>query len=94
MLKPPFSDFWSAYPKRVAKGRAETTWNNLSRKDREAALAHLATAPFAQTPARFIPYPSTYLRARRWEDEPAVDPFDEWLQREEHIVEDKFRREH
>lgn len=97
MLKIPFADFWAVYPRRVAKEKAEKAWNRLPQKSRNLAIAHLACKPFANTETKFIPYPTTYIHGKRWEDEHPQDPFEEWLKREEdsdNVIEGAFKREH
>lgn len=64
-----FDQFWSIYPRRVAKPRAQTAWRNLSKADRKAVMIILSRDPYGDTESRFIPYPTTYLNQRRWEDQ-------------------------
>ena len=66
-----FADFWEAYPKKVGKGAAETSWKKLKPK-----LADVLTAIESQSASdqwrkdggQFIPNPATWLNQRRWED--------------------------
>jgi hypothetical protein len=64
-----FSDFWSAYPKRVDRKKSETAWRNLSKRDQSAALADIKSGRFSGTEKQYIPNPTTYLHGKRWEDE-------------------------
>jgi hypothetical protein len=66
-----FAEFWSAYPKKVAKGDAEKAWKK-HKPDIAACLAALAiakTSPdWTKDGGQFIPYPATWLNGKRWED--------------------------
>lgn len=79
-LRTSFDAFWAAYPKRVAKPEAFKAWLKLKP---DAALQQIIAIALARQreseewrreQGQFIPYPATYLRARRWEDEPTVAP--------------------
>jgi hypothetical protein len=73
-----FTEFWTAYPKKRAKGDALKAWTAL--KPDAPLLARILHAVESQreTPdwlkaqGRYIPYPATWLRAQRWED--VLDP--------------------
>ncbi len=73
-LPPGFEAFWSAYPKRVSKPQAERAWAKLHPDDatQRRILAHVqaqrATDQWTKDNGAFIPYPASYLNARRWED--------------------------
>lgn len=72
---PQFVEFWKLYPRKAAKGQAAKAWVSLSASDRDLALAGSAvlSATWATASAdrrAFIPYPATWLRGRRWEDDP------------------------
>ena len=70
-----FADFWSAYPRKTAKGEAEKAFDKLS-PDAEL-LAKLLGAialqklgeQWRKDGGQFIPHPATWLNQRRWEDE-------------------------
>jgi uncharacterized protein YdaU (DUF1376 family) len=73
-----FDTFWKAYPKRLAKGDALKAFKAL-RPTRElldkmlTAIERQRTHPdWQKQGGQFIPYPATWLRARRWEDEPVA----------------------
>lgn len=78
-----FAEFWSAYPKKVAKGDAEKAWKK-HKPDLDRCLAALDIAKRSQDwtkdGGQFIPYPATWLNGKRWEDggssaiKPAVNP--------------------
>lgn len=77
--------FWAIYPRKVDKAKAIRAWNKL-KADRKlmqimsAALkAQRASEEWRRDNGRAIPYPSTWLNNRRWEDEledftPAAPP--------------------
>ncbi len=74
-----FEQFWKLYPRKESKGNAEKAFNRLNRKDKLDAYNALPenikhwTNRYKQEEwsfkQQFIPYPSTYLNGRRWEDE-------------------------
>jgi hypothetical protein len=67
-----FDDFWTAWPKRVAKIDALKAWDKLTPAQRTAAIealpAHIAAWSERGDP-QFIPYPATWIRGQRWEDD-------------------------
>lgn len=92
-----FMRFWNLYPKRVAKKDARKAWSDLHPDAAtvdaiESALRWQIEQPdWRKDGGRFIPYPSTWLRAERWHDErPKVtaavlsqnvaDPMRAWLE--------------
>jgi hypothetical protein len=73
-----FKIFWNAYPKKRSKGQAEKTWKKLDPDDAlleqilagiERAKASHEWTKIAPDGGNFIPYPSTWLNAKGWEDE-------------------------
>lgn len=70
-----FDQFWAAYPKKVAKADARKAWAQT--KDLRPALpvllnaiqANCKTESWMKQGGAFIPYPATWLRGERWEDE-------------------------
>lgn len=84
-----FERFWKLYPRKRDKLKALRAWDKL-KADRKlmqtmsAALkAQMATEEWQRDNGRAIPYPSTWINNRRWEDEledapsPAAAPRDE-----------------
>ena len=71
-----FLDFWHTYPRRTAKADAFKAWQALApnRDDLRAMLTALGwqveQPDWRKDNGAFIPYPATWLRAHRWEDEP------------------------
>lgn len=64
-----FAEFYTLYPKKMARPVAEKSWNRLSPAEREAALKALPNHIRTWDDRQFIPYPATWLNQRRWEDE-------------------------
>lgn len=70
-----FDSFWSAYPRKVAKGPAKKAWEKIqpSHESVEAILKAIgeqkACEQWSKDNGQFIPYPATWLNQRRWEDE-------------------------
>lgn len=72
-----FNQFWSAYPRKEAKGAAAKSWKaqKLDGKlsDILAGLElYKRCEQWTKDQGRFIPHPTTWLNQRRWEDEPGV----------------------
>ncbi|MFH1730161.1 MAG: hypothetical protein ABIF82_00740 [Planctomycetota bacterium] len=70
-----FDAFWDQYPKKVAKATALRAWTKLAPAPAlietiVSALAYWSgSEDWQKDDGRFIPYPATWLNARRWEDE-------------------------
>jgi hypothetical protein len=70
-----FLDFWTAYPKKKAKGAAYKAWGKIKQKDStlKAILVALkwqkVSEDWMKDRGQYIPHPSTYLNAAGWEDE-------------------------
>lgn len=71
-----FEVFWSSYPKKKGKGKAEQSWNKL-KPDLQTVLTAIEkekqTKQWQKDNGQFIPFPATWLNQRRWEDETIVD---------------------
>lgn len=72
-----FEVFWALVPRRVGKKAAERAWRAVERRGEaiEAIEGMRAyTAAFAQsgTDLKYVPYPSTWLNRRGWEDDLAT----------------------
>ena len=69
-----FENFYSAYPKKVAKPAALKAWKSakLSAGSAAVILTDIATRSnsrdWLKEDGKFIPNPATYLNQRRWED--------------------------
>lgn len=75
-----FESFWKAYPRRTKKIDALKAWQELELSERDLpmlldALAWQVNQPqWLRDGGQFVPYPSTWLRARQFEDEPFNPP--------------------
>ena len=72
-LEKSFALFWEAYPRKKAKGDAETAWGKLRPTDELCQTILQALTLQKQHSGwddrKYIPYPSSWLNGRRWEDE-------------------------
>lgn len=70
-----FEDFWSDYPRKEAKKKAEQIYNRLAEKARAAIKADLPLRKATDAWQRgFAPHATTYLNGERWEDEITNQP--------------------
>ena len=90
-----FDEFWAAYPRRIAKGDARKAWERASRLDPEllekclkALVWQRVSEQWTKDGGQFIPYPATWLRAERWEDE---NPYEARLAKAHHDMDAKLR---
>ena len=73
-----FETFWNAYPRKVAKAEARKAWKQTEaiRPDMDTLLhaikAACKTEQWMKSGGAFIPYPATWLRGERWDDELSV----------------------
>ncbi len=73
-----FADWWALYPpgRKRAKADAEKAWRALApdaalaRTMCEALDAQCSWPEWRKDGGKFVPYPATWIRGRRWEDEP------------------------
>lgn len=69
-----FKQFWEAYPKKRARGDAEKAWKAVKPDPSLLAAILRAIEQQARSPewtkdaGQFIPYPASWLRAKRWQD--------------------------
>ena len=69
-----FDAFWTAYPRKMAKGDARKAWKQTESfrppiDDVLKALnAQRRSEQWTRDNGQFIPYPATWLRAERWDD--------------------------
>ena len=72
-----FDIFWSAYPRKTAKGTAEKSWKKI--KPDEKLFQEILNAVKRQkelwTDPKFIPHPATWLNSKRWLDGIAIEVF-------------------
>ena len=70
-----FAQFWAAYPKRKDKAKAQSAFAKLHPNEQLLAEILAALDWQKQSPdwlkdgGQFVPYASSYLNGRRWEDE-------------------------
>lgn len=68
-----FDEFWISYPRKVNKAKAKALFDKLDEAGQSAAItaAPLYAKKQSGTEEKFIAHPSSWLSARRWEDEDA-----------------------
>lgn len=72
---PEFEDFWTIYPRKVAKPKAHEAWQRLNpqtplvEKILEAVKKQKASKDWIKDEGQFIPHPTTWLNQHRWEDQ-------------------------
>ena len=75
-----FYDFWQNYPRRVGKKQAQRLWNKLTPQEHVQIMCGLElwkqTYQWQSAGGTYIPYASTFLHQRRWEDEPWTGAFE------------------
>jgi hypothetical protein len=68
-----FQEFYSRYPKKVAKKDAEKAWARLSEEQKRAALEalpkHVRSWEVKGTAQEYVPHPASWINGERWEDE-------------------------
>jgi len=96
-----FDDFWSAYPRKVAKGQARKAWERAVRKASPQDIisgisrytASLAAQKASTGWAPEFCHPATWLNGERWADEgPKVNEFPDTDARLAHTRADAIRR--
>ena len=73
-----FDEFWSLYPRKIAKAVARKAWSRLSAEQQlmaaKAINTHCEYWRAKETELEFIPHPATWLNQERWEDELVIEP--------------------
>ena len=72
-----FKEFWDAYPVKVNKKRCSDLWNKIKPDKELLRLILKKIEAFKQSRnwrEGFIPYPDTWLRGERWNDELPPEP--------------------
>jgi len=73
-----FDEFWTVYPRRVQKRRAEAAWLAARRRGIDPELLIKSAHRFAESKAnedlRFVPHPATWLNSGAYDDEPEPPP--------------------
>jgi hypothetical protein len=76
---PEFESFWSVWPKKIAKQEALKAWRALNPSPElvDTILADIdkrtGSEDWQKEGGKYIPYPATYIRGRRWEDQGTED---------------------
>ena len=72
-----FDQFWAAYPRKTAKGDARKAWDGARRRVPDLLARSLVAlgwqcrqSQWCRDDGAYVPYPATWLRAERWDDEP------------------------
>ena len=74
-----FEKFWSAYPRKTAKAEAVKSFTKIAPDDEtlERMLAAVnrskQSTDWLKDNGQFVPFPSTWLNQRRWEDESEME---------------------
>ena len=95
-----FDEFWSIYPRRVARKAAQKSFDKAVKDDSEDAVMdgtrkQVAYWEKARTEEKFIPHATTYLNQGRYLDPPTVEENAE-CQLDPHTVmrwHEKYRRD-
>jgi len=81
LASPAFDHFWAMYPLKVGKQEARRVWHQELKPDEPTAVAignalswQRQQPRWLEEAGKYIPHPATYLRKRRWEDEPPMLP--------------------
>jgi len=73
-----FQDFYSLYPRKMARKDAERAWNRLTPTQQaeclEALPNYLKYWKIKETQKDYIPYPASFLNQERWTDEIDLEP--------------------
>jgi DNA-binding transcriptional regulator YhcF (GntR family) len=64
-----FSEFWTSYPRKEGKKKAETSFRRLTEKQKDEAIRDIKGGRYSKTETRFVPHAATYLNQERWNDE-------------------------
>ena len=77
-----FAKFWTAYPKKVAKGAAERAFAKVDAVPVETLTAALTvqrqSEGWTKENGRYIPHPATWLNEKRWLDVAQIGDAPEW----------------
>lgn len=77
-----FEVFWNSYPKKKNKGDAEKAWlalrprPDLRSRILEALTVQRESRDWLKDGGKWVPYPASWLRGKRWEDVSDVVPFE------------------
>jgi len=73
-----FDKFWSAYPRKSAKAEAKKAFSKITADQLESTILpdlekRKRSSQWQENNGTYIPYPATYLRGERWNDEIRTD---------------------
>lgn len=72
-----FDEFYAAYPRKRARKEAMKAWATISIEDRHKILPAIRSQKMSEDwrkdGGKFIPYPASWLRGERWDDELEAD---------------------
>lgn len=73
---PTFDDFWTLYPRHVAKLAARKAWARIDPVLHVEILTAVAAwrRVWSKKEPEYIPHPATWLNGERWEDELPIMP--------------------
>ena len=73
-----FAVFYGLYPRKMARKDAEKAWRSMTADEQEKALEalpqHLKYWKIKETAKDYIPYPASWLRSGRYDDELDIEP--------------------
>jgi hypothetical protein len=73
-----FAVFYGLYPRKMARKDAEKAWRSMTVDEQEKAIealpSHLKYWKIKETAKDYIPYPASWLRAGRYDDELDIEP--------------------
>jgi len=73
-----FDEFWSLYPRKIAKANARKAWQKLTAEQQllaaKAINTHCEYWKAKETELEFIPHASSWLNGERYEDEIVIEP--------------------
>ena len=75
-----FIEFWKCYPRKVNKSKAKDKFMSICKSKKmfdiimNALRVHVQSNDWKKDNGQFVPYPTTWLNGKRWEDEIEVPP--------------------
>ena len=68
-----FEEFYKLYPKKISRSNAEKSFKRLGKRDKNLAyngiIKYNKFWSENRTEPQYIPYPSTWINQKRWEDD-------------------------
>jgi len=64
-----FEEFWSAYPRKVGKGKARSSWVKAVRSASPEVIIEAVRQTHWSSDPEYVPHPATWLNGERWLDE-------------------------